>query len=200
MSISTLIPEHIQVRIIIQKESGCMLWIGGLYPKGYAKTTVKMGQNPVSVHKLMYERFIKKVDSGKELDHLCRVRNCVNPTHLEEVTSAENTRRGLLTLLSITQVHEINKLYRTGNYTQQELASRFKVDQTTISDILNGRSWADIRKQYGGFLASNKTKFETIVKIVSLRKKGFQFKQIANKLGVSASSACNLYNKYKDKV
>jgi len=28
------------------------------------------------------------------VDHLCRVKLCINPAHLEYVTSAENVRRG----------------------------------------------------------------------------------------------------------
>jgi hypothetical protein len=34
------------------------------------------------------------VPQGLELDHLCRVRGCVNPAHLEPVTMRENARRG----------------------------------------------------------------------------------------------------------
>ncbi len=35
------------------------------------------------------------IPEGLELDHLCRVRHCVNPDHLEAVTHRENIRRGL---------------------------------------------------------------------------------------------------------
>jgi hypothetical protein len=37
---------------------------------------------------------VGEIPEGMQIDHLCRVRNCVNPDHLEPVTSAENTRRG----------------------------------------------------------------------------------------------------------
>jgi hypothetical protein len=29
------------------------------------------------------------------IDHLCRVKACINPAHLEPVTSGENTRRAM---------------------------------------------------------------------------------------------------------
>lgn len=44
-------------------------------------------------HRWLYERRNGKVPSGLELDHLCRVRHCVNPDHLEPVTRRENTLR-----------------------------------------------------------------------------------------------------------
>ncbi len=37
---------------------------------------------------------VGQIPSGLTLDHLCRVRNCVNPAHLEPVTHRENTLRG----------------------------------------------------------------------------------------------------------
>jgi len=47
-----------------------------------------------SAHRLSYETEIGPIPEGLELDHLCRVRSCVNPLHLEPVTHQENVRRG----------------------------------------------------------------------------------------------------------
>lgn len=44
-------------------------------------------------HRLAYELFIGPIPEGLQLDHLCRVKNCVNPLHLEPVTAQENKRR-----------------------------------------------------------------------------------------------------------
>jgi hypothetical protein len=38
---------------------------------------------------------LRALRDGLDLDHLCRVRHCVNPAHLEPVTRAENLRRGI---------------------------------------------------------------------------------------------------------
>lgn len=46
------------------------------------------------VHRIAYELLVGPIPDGLQLDHLCRVRNCVNPDHLEPVTGQENMRRG----------------------------------------------------------------------------------------------------------
>jgi hypothetical protein len=45
-------------------------------------------------HRAFYEHYKAAIPAGLTLDHLCRVRNCVNPTHLEPCTRGENTLRG----------------------------------------------------------------------------------------------------------
>ena len=45
------------------------------------------------VHRIAYELWVGPIADGMEIDHLCRTRNCVNPVHLEQVTSDENKRR-----------------------------------------------------------------------------------------------------------
>jgi len=42
----------------------------------------------------MYEALIGPIPEGLVIDHLCRVRNCVNPAHMEPVTNTENVLRG----------------------------------------------------------------------------------------------------------
>jgi hypothetical protein len=46
-------------------------------------------------HRFAYELLVGPIPEDLELDHLCRVRHCVNPAHLEPVTHLENILRGM---------------------------------------------------------------------------------------------------------
>lgn len=91
--ISTAVRERLHARITGEPNSGCWLWLGPMLPNGYGKAQVK--QKSYWVHRLFYQMYKGEVHAGRELDHLCRVRLCVNPAHLEPVTRRENVRRGI---------------------------------------------------------------------------------------------------------
>ncbi len=84
--------ERIKTKILIEPYSGCWLWTAGTRTWGYAQTSLK--NKTYSAHKVLYEDKFGKVPDGLELDHLCKVKCCVNPSHLEAVTHTENVRRG----------------------------------------------------------------------------------------------------------
>jgi hypothetical protein len=67
---------------------GCWEWVGHLTPQGYGSLGRRLA------HRLVYEVAVGPIPAGLQLDHLCRNRRCVNPDHLEPVTSRENTLRG----------------------------------------------------------------------------------------------------------
>jgi hypothetical protein len=71
----------------------CWLWKGSKNWGGYGQVNMG-GKNVRSVHKVAYELFHGSVPEGLQLDHLCRVRHCVNPAHLDAVTQRDNLLRG----------------------------------------------------------------------------------------------------------
>lgn len=76
-------------------DSACRVWVGSKYGNGYGKISVG-GRSGVTAlaHRLAYELEVGPVPAGLDLDHLCRVRSCVNPGRLEPVTRRENLLRG----------------------------------------------------------------------------------------------------------
>jgi hypothetical protein len=53
-----------------------------------------LGEGRIAAHRHAYELVVEPIQAGMQLDHLCRNTLCVNPNHLEQVTSRENARRG----------------------------------------------------------------------------------------------------------
>jgi len=74
-------------------DNGCWLWQLSLKKHGYGQV-FRNGRNQYA-HRYFYEQAFGKIPTGKELDHICRIRSCVNPKHLKIVTHWENMKRAL---------------------------------------------------------------------------------------------------------
>ena len=83
----------------VNKTDTCWLWTGALRGDGYGKFHVK--RKWVYAHRFAYELLVGPIPDGLELDHLCRIRNCVRPSHLEPVTHQENMQRAIDKLPSV---------------------------------------------------------------------------------------------------
>jgi hypothetical protein len=78
----------------ISDDVECWLWQGRLGTgTGYGQFWT--GEKQVGAHRWAYEFCVGAIPSGLDLDHLCRIRACVNPSHLEPVTRRENLLRGV---------------------------------------------------------------------------------------------------------
>lgn len=94
------LPEAFLQRVLPEPMSGCWLWTANCDSHGYGRYCSGGGQT--QAHIVSYEDENGPVPDGLELDHLCRVRCCVNVKHLEAVTHAENCRRGIAPAVSKT--------------------------------------------------------------------------------------------------
>jgi hypothetical protein len=122
-------------------KTACWTWLLGKSQWGYGLECVE--GVTVSAHRASYEREIGKILNGSHLDHLCRNRDCVNPEHLEPVTSAVNIQRGDLTTLKESEVISIRKLAELGNL-QKDIAKVFNTTPGNVSAIVNRKSWRNI--------------------------------------------------------
>jgi hypothetical protein len=87
---------------------GCWFWNGAKNNNGYGVfSTGKMA------HRVSFEHFRYDVPLGMEIDHLCRIRHCVNPEHLRAVTHGENIRVSLVTQKThCKNGHSLDDCYR----------------------------------------------------------------------------------------
>lgn len=77
--------------------TGCWLWTAAVNGSGYAS----FGTPTESMaHRVSYSWFVGPIPCGYVMDHLCRVRHCVNPDHLEAVTPQANVLRGRLPVVT----------------------------------------------------------------------------------------------------
>lgn len=81
-------------KVKYNSENGCIEWIGAKNKQTGYGILMSGGRN-VHPHRVAYEIFIGKIPPGLVIDHLCRNHICVNPWHLEPVTSGENVLRGI---------------------------------------------------------------------------------------------------------
>lgn len=86
-------PDRVQVQ-----PDGCWLWTGAKTGNGYGMVRSSRSKTtPLSrvflTHRLSYEHYIGPIPEGTEIDHLCCVKACVNPDHLDAVPHQVNMQR-----------------------------------------------------------------------------------------------------------
>ena len=85
-------PMRLRIERYVERDAnGCWLWMGALNRAGYAQLYLNGAAR--LAHRLAYAEHVGPIPDGLPLDHLCRVKRCVNPDHLEPVTASENVRR-----------------------------------------------------------------------------------------------------------
>jgi hypothetical protein len=88
--------QYVRQRIVEEDRghgSPCWIWqLSKVHGYGQGKPP---GRRQEQAHRFSYRAFVGEIPDGLHLDHLCRVRECCNPEHLEPVTPQENVRRAL---------------------------------------------------------------------------------------------------------
>lgn len=99
--------DRIEARL--DRSGDCWAWPGGTNGNGYGVLFFKTGdgraQRSIYVHRAMFERYVRPLEQGEEVDHLCSNRGCARPDHLDAVSHAENTRRAAAKITRCPQGH-----------------------------------------------------------------------------------------------
>lgn len=86
--------ERFLAKVEPEPNSGCWLWSGAVTSNGYGRFGIS--RRVVRwAHRVAYEHWNGPIPENLQIDHLCRVRSCVNPQHLEAVTCRTNLLRGM---------------------------------------------------------------------------------------------------------
>lgn len=124
----------------------CWTWLRTKNDRGYGRCQNDHGKL-VSAHRYIWECENGPVPQGLELDHLCRNRDCVNPSHMEPVTHAENSRRACSPFTE-DMVRDIRaRVFDAGSNSrgvQLEIAKEYGVTATAISQIVLRKTWKDV--------------------------------------------------------
>lgn len=80
----------------VDKTGDCWKWTSRLDHGGYGVYRRRIDRREYAwrAHRVAYELVVGPIPAGLVIDHLCRVRDCVNPDHMEPVTHEENLHRG----------------------------------------------------------------------------------------------------------
>lgn len=70
---------------------GCWIWQGSIGRHGYGQ--IQWKNKSTVAHRVMHEIHKGEIPKGLIVDHLCSIKSCVNPDHLEAVTFSENSQR-----------------------------------------------------------------------------------------------------------
>ena len=143
----------------VEPNTGCYLWIVDLDSKNQYGI-FNLGGIIIGAHRLAYELYKSEIPAGLQICHKCDVMRCVNPDHLWLGTKKDNAKdassKGFMigekngsVKLNEAQVVEI--LNSRKEFSQKQLAEKYKVSASCIQAILDGRTWKHLNNGVAPF-------------------------------------------------
>lgn len=124
----------------------------GLHSDGYMVVNLCDGYGykvVIFVHQLVWLSHNGAIANGLQINHINAVKHDNRFHNLELVTPKQNTKHARVMGLRISKfsklmendVHEIKKLYASGDYSYRELARMFGVCATLVGCIIREKKW-----------------------------------------------------------
>lgn len=171
-------------------KSPCWIWRLKISRFGYG--CIRYAGKDTHAHIFYYRAyrgdFPSRIDGQRtEVDHLCRVRECVNPDHLEPVAQKVNIRRGNVCHLKLEQVATIAPRYAAGE-SQSQIAKSLGIGQVQVGRILRGVRRSGMSEIVPGRHDRNlKLSPEQVIEIRHRASNGEAQRKLANEFGMGQS-------------
>jgi hypothetical protein len=150
-------------RNIVKLSDGCWVWLGNCNHRGYGQIGEGgRGRRMLSTHRVSWMVSFGAIPDGLFVLHKCDNPPCVNPGHLFLGTQLDNMRdrsakgraptgdRNIMRKWrpeSRERAEKIRELFKTGTYTQRQLADEFNVCPSYVSQILAGKRWGGVPRR-----------------------------------------------------
>ena len=124
-------------------EGKCLVWTGYRQPDGYGRVTVRSKQ--WKAHRLAYRDAWGKIPEGMIVRHKCDNPSCVNPTHLELGTDADNCRDRDLRGRASTKIGPDEVIaIRSDTRTYREIADEYSITPSNVCLIKKRQTWQHV--------------------------------------------------------
>lgn len=132
-------------KVRMNSETGCWEWTASKQPNGYG--IGRRWGRALGAHRIAWVLAGGRLNEWprEHIDHLCRVRHCVNPAHMELVEARENIRRGVSKVaVQIAQTHCVHGHPFSGDNLFYDVVGRRKCRECSRS---NQRRYDAARRQ-----------------------------------------------------
>lgn len=138
----------------------CWLWLAARDPRGYGRFGISKNERGRLAHRCAWQLTNGEIPDGMQICHHCDNPSCVNPSHLFLGTIRDNVQdmikkgrkvspsmpgeKNPNSKLTLEQVRFIHHRYAQGGISHEKLAEVIGVNESTIYNILNRRTWKDV--------------------------------------------------------
>jgi len=160
------IKSRLLKRIKVDPATGCWLWQGSKFTKGYG--CIRISGKSYRAHRISYRIFRGPIPFKIDVCHDCDIKPCINPYHLFLGTHQDNMDDGKNktrfhkgetrvndpryargenhhnSKLTNDQVFEIYKMKFQEGLKNQDICNKFNLPKGTVSGIIRGKARKDL--------------------------------------------------------